>query len=214
MHEAITADIHPANPDTVASEIHQTQEVKYVYLSGFFGEKYGIGRRIAGEALGRSIDRLGGKVVHKPEEADLLLKSVTPGQEIDFEREKRRAPHAELILLYSTETQRSPVEKLARDHDKRVFKRPLVPSVLRDVLFKEKEEIAERTKNRDGQDPQSPGLEQAPKKSTPPALRSQARSISQSRLAAPVVTDEKRAPVLVVEDNPIVRRHAYLSCRK
>lgn len=201
MTHAVTANIKPRDPDHVASNIKENQPSKSVYLSGFFGNERGLGLKNAGEALGRSVERLGGKVVKHTAEADLILRNVSIGGKIDFGRIHDRSPKGEIVLLFGGEEGRQEVEAFANERNLRVFKRPIIPSVLRDVLFREKEQIARRRKIRDGQDPKSPGIKE-PKKQ--PSMSSEKRPALKHR-ASPPVQMGATSPILVVEDNPIVR---------
>ena len=203
MTQAITANIKPRDPDDVASNIEENQPSKKVYLAGFFGDDRGLGLKNAGEALGRSAERLGCEVTQDLAKADLVLKNVSIGRKIDFGRTRETCPNGELVLLYGGEDSRQEVEAVAAENNVRCFKRPIIPSVLRDVLFKEKEKIARRRQIRDGQDPKSPGIKE-PKKQ--PSMSSEKRPALKHR-ASPPVNIGTAAPILVVEDNPIVRRH-------
>jgi hypothetical protein len=200
MTHAITANVKPRDPDHIASNIEETQPSKNVYLSGFFGESRGLGLAHSGKALARSVERLGCKVVQDLAQAELVLRNVTIGREIDFGRTREKCPEGELVLLYGSEDQRQEVEAVATQHNIRSFKRPIIPSVLRDVLFREKEKIARRRQIRDGQDPSSPGVRE-PKR--PPSMSKEKRPTLKHR-ASPPVQMGPTAPILVVEDNPIV----------
>lgn len=227
MVQAVTAGVYPRDPDTVASDIREDQDGKKVYISGFFSQNHGIGLKRAGEAVARSLKRFGCQVVKDPKEADLVLKNVPEGVKVDYEKIQQRSPQAEIILLYCTEERRQEVEPQAREFGLRCFKRPLVPSVLRDVLFKEKEQIVERQKNKDGQDPSSPGMEVPKAKpssaSSATSSNGQAEGSSQHKVSNGDATSPSTAnhgrrqskggsssprklAVLVVEDNSIVSR--------
>lgn len=200
MTHALTASVKPRDPDQPASNIEETQPSKSVYLSGFFGDDRGLGLNHAGEAIARSIERLGCQVVRDISQAELVLRNVSIGRKVDFEQTREKCPNGELVLLYGNQDQRQEIEAVATEHNLRCFKRPIVPSVLRDVLFREKEKIARRRQIRDGQDPASPGVRE-PKR--PPSMSSEKRPTLKHR-ASPPVQMSSTSPILVVEDNPIV----------
>ena len=201
MTQAITSTIEPRDPDNVASQIDESESPRKVYLSGFYGEDRGTGLNHAGDALRRSVRRYGCRAVENVNEADIILRNVSIGNSVDFGANREAASNAEVVLLFALEDQRDEVEEYSRKNHVRCFKRPIIPSVLRDVLFNEKEKIKSRQDIRDGQNPMSPGLREPP--------RSASRSSEKLRptlkhRASPPVQSSSASPILVVEDNPIV----------
>jgi len=212
MTQAITSTIEPRDPDQVASQIDESESPRKVYLSGFFNEDRGTGLNHAGDALCRSIGRYGCRAVKDPNEADIILRNVSIGNTIDFGAHRQSSSNAEYVLLFALEDQRDEVEKYCKENQLRCFKRPIIPSVLRDVLFKEKEKIKSRQDIRDGQNPSSPGLREPP--------RSASRSSENLRPTlkhrpSPPPQASSAFPILVVEDNPIVSQphtSVYVQC--
>lgn len=210
---AITAEHVGGTPDPIAMQVECLGTPRNVYLLGFFEEGCTKGQRCAGEALTRSVERLGCKGVRDMSEADIVfvnIRSQSPGELIAALKPYKGR---QLVFLFKKEQERQEFDITGFDYELTCLHRPILPSTLRMLLFQ-----PEVFRKDAGVKP--PRVLRA---ETPPVsdrlLESVQRDEQQVALppatAVPAAEDSSapgkpfrcnKVPVIVVEDNRIVRR--------
>jgi hypothetical protein len=211
---AITAESDAYNPDTVAIQILEIGTPRKVHLLGFLEKGCTKGVQCAGEALIRSIERLGCKGLRRLEDADFVFFNV--GKRNPEEVQKALTPYGarQVVLLFKDEQSRMDFNTNSLDYDIICLHRPLLPSTLRMLLFQAKE-----THQKAGVKPPSDFKAAEESVETVTAVDI-VKSEQQTALPAVTMTTglrkestpanaskPKKMLVMVVEDNRIVSEH-------
>lgn len=106
-----------------------------VHIMGFFEDGCTRGQRCAGEALIRSVERLGCKGVKDVTKADFIFVNIR--SETRNELKKALEPYAQrqVVFLFKEEQSRQDFNADGFDYEVTCLHRPILPSTLRMLLF-------------------------------------------------------------------------------
>jgi hypothetical protein len=180
-----------------------------VHILGFFEDGCTKGQRCAGEALIRSIERLGCNGVKNIKKADIVFINIRLQSQNDLKKALEAYKGRQVVFLFKEEQSRQDFNADGYDYEVTCLNRPILPSTLRMVLFQP--EMARATMD------VKPG--RVFKAATPPIQDEFMGAIQQDeqQTALPPTTVDlpnpspaekpvspTTIPVLVVEDNRIV----------
>lgn len=191
-----------------------TGDPRNVYLLGFFEEGCTLGQRCAGEALTRSVERLGCKRAGNMHDADIVFVNIRGADRTALKRDLAPYRGRQVVLLFKGEQSRQDFDTNDLDYEITCLHRPILPSSLRLLLFQP--EAAQKALGiKPARDvkattpPPGEGLQGAVhKEEQQTALPPTTVDPLNERGSGPATLYEDKIPVVVVEDNPIVSPHS------
>jgi hypothetical protein len=181
-----------------------------VYLLGFFEDGCTRGQRCAGEALTRSVERLGCKSASNLHDADIVFVNIRGADRNALKRDLAPYKERQVVLLFKGEQSRQDFDTDGFDYEITCLHRPILPSSLRLLLFQP--EAAQKALGikppRDvkaATPPPAEGLQGAvQQEEQQTALPPTTVEPLKEHGSGPAALNAGKIPVVVVEDNRIV----------
>lgn len=211
---AISADTGGPIPDPIAIEVDCVGTPRNVHIMGFFEEGCTRGQRCAGEALIRSVERLGCKGVKNIKKADIVFVNIHSQTQNELKKGFDHYNGRQAVFLFKEEKFRQDFDAGSYDYEVTCLHRPILPSTLRMLLFQP--EMARKMMDvkpaRDlkaATPPTQDGLPAAIQQdeqqtALPPTTVNLAGPSSGEKTVCPTTI-----PVIVVEDNRIVSQFIF-----
>ena len=132
---AITAGAGGGIPDPIALDVECVGTPRNVHILGFFEDGCTKGQRCAGEALIRSIERLGCNGVKNIKKADIVFINIRLQSQNDLKKALEAYKGRQVVFLFKEEQSRQDFNADGYDYEVTCLNRPILPSTLRMVLF-------------------------------------------------------------------------------